>query len=90
MFKWLKTRLAAWADCYQQGEIERLNVEICRLKNEVLKLTGGERISLSAEQRRLLEKNASGIDPEVLKRDSVFAPQDLAPPPTNGTSAESP
>ena len=90
MFTWLKARLVAWAERYQQREIERLYEESCRLKKEVLKLTGGERISLSPEQRRRLAQKASGIDPEVLKRISVFDPQDLALRPPNDTSKESP
>jgi len=54
MFKPLKTRLVAWAERYQQREIERLHEECCRLKEEVMKLNGGEPIPLSPEQRRLL------------------------------------
>lgn len=54
MFKRLKTWLVAWAERYQQREIERLHEECCRLKEEVMKLNGGEPIPLSPEQRRLL------------------------------------
>ena len=72
MFTWLKRRLVAWAERCQQREIERLHAEGCRLKEELLKRTGGERISLSPEQRRLLREKAKGIDPEVLNRLSVL------------------
>ena len=75
---------------YKQRKIERLYEESCRLKKEVLELTDGERIPLSPEQRRLLAKKAPGIDPEVLKRISVFDPQDLALRPPNDKSTESP
>jgi hypothetical protein len=90
MFTWLKRWLVAWAERHQQREIERLHEEGCRLKEEVLKLTGGERIPLSPEQRRLLTAKAQGIDPQVLKRISLFDFQDLHPQPPNDASAESP
>ena len=90
MFTWLKTGLVAWAKRHQQREIERLHEERCRLKEEVLKLTGGERIPLSPEQRWLLTEIAEGIDPQVLKQISVFDVQDLHPPSPNDTSTESP
>ena len=54
MFTWLKRWFLAWAERHQQREIERLHEEGCRLKEEVLKITGGERIPLSPEQRCLL------------------------------------
>jgi hypothetical protein len=87
---WLKTRLVTWGERYQQRESERLYEERCRLKNEVLKPTGGEQIPLSPEQRRRWAQKAVGIDPEVLKRISVFDPQDRASLPPNDTSTESP
>ena len=90
MSTWLKTWLVAWAERQQQREIERLHQEGCRLKEEVLKLTGGERIPLSPEQRRLLTEMAEGIDPQVLKQISVFDVQDLHPPSPKDTSTESP
>jgi hypothetical protein len=74
MFKWLKTRLIAWFERYQRWEIKRLYEERRRMKKEMLKLAGGERIPLSSEQRRLLPKKASGIDPKVLNRISVLDP----------------
>lgn len=89
MFTWLKTRLVGWVERCQQREIERLHEEGCRLKKEVLELSGEERIPLSVEQRRRLTEKAAGIDPEVLKQISVFAPQDLGPLPPNDTSTES-
>jgi hypothetical protein len=89
MFTWLKTRLVAWAERYQQQEIERLREEGCRLKKEVLKLTGGKQIPLSPEERELSAQKAAGIDSEVLNRISVFDPQDLVPQPRNDRSTES-
>ena len=89
MFTWLKSRLAAWVERCQQREIERLRKEGCRLKEEVLKLTGGERISVSAEQRRRLTEKAAGIDPRILKQISVFDSQDLDPLPRDDASTES-
>jgi hypothetical protein len=90
MFQWLKRWLVAWAECYQRHEIERLHEEGCRLKEEVLRLTGGERIRLAPEERRLLTKKAEGIDPQILKQISLFDLDDLQPPSPNGTSTESP
>ena len=89
MFTWLKRWLVAWAERYQRREIERLHEEGCRLKEELLKLTGGDRISLSPEQRRLLTET-KGIDPQVLKQISVFDFEDAHPPSPNDTSTESP
>ena len=79
MITWLKSRLLDWAEDYQQREIERLHKEGCRLKEEVLRLTGGERIPLSPEQRRLLTEKTKGIDPQVLKQISLFDLQNLYP-----------
>jgi len=90
MFKRLKTWLAAWAERYQQREIERLHEEGCRLKEEVMKLNGGGPIPLSPEQRRLLAEKAKAIDPEVLKQISVFDFQDFNPHCPNDTSTKSP
>ena len=39
MFTWMKRRLVAWVERYQQREIHRLREEGCRLKEELLKLT---------------------------------------------------
>jgi len=89
MFTWLKTRLAAWAERHQRREIERLQDEGRRLKEAILKLTGGSPIPLSPEQRRLLMEKAKGIDPQVLKQISLFDFEDLHPPSLNGTSTES-
>ena len=90
MLKWRKGRLLAPAERCQQREIERLHAEGCRLKEELLKRTGGERISLSPERRRLLREKAKGIDPEVLKRISVLDAKDLRPPSPNDKSTKSP
>ena len=54
MISWLKRRLVGWLEGCQQHEIERLHEEGCRLKEEVLRLTGQDRIVLSSEERRLL------------------------------------
>ena len=89
MFTRLKTWLVRWIERYQQREIKRLHEEGCRLKKEVLRLTGKERISLSPEQRRLLMEKAKGIDPQVLKQISHFNLQDLRPPSPDDTSTES-
>ena len=89
MFTRLKTCLVKWAEHYQQREIKRLHEEGCRLKKEILQLTGEERISLSPEQRRLLLEKAKGIDPKVLKEISQFDLQDLYPPSPDSTSTES-
>jgi hypothetical protein len=86
MFKWL----VAWAERYQQREIKRLREEGRRLKEEVMKLDGGEPIPLSPEQRRLLQEKAKAIDPEVLKQTSVLDFQDANPQCPNDTSTESP
>jgi hypothetical protein len=59
------------------------------LKEELLQLTGKERISLSPEQRRLLMEKAKGIDPKVLKEISQFDLQDFYPPSPDDASAES-
>ena len=69
----------AWAERCQQREIKRLREEGRRLKEEVMKLDGGEPIPLSPEQRRLLEEKAKAIDPEFLKQISVFHSQDFNP-----------
>ena len=89
MLIWLKRWLVACVERYQQREIQRLHEEGCRLKEEMLKLTGEDRIVLSSEERQLLWEKAKRIDPEVLKQMSLFDLQDLQPP-ANDTSAESP
>jgi hypothetical protein len=89
MFTWLKRRLVAWAERCQQREIERLHEEGCRLKEEVLRRTGQDRIVLSPEQRRRLAEKAKGIDPENLKRISLFDLDDLDLPSPNARSTES-
>ena len=89
MFTWLKRRLVAWVERYQQREIQRLHEKGCRLREELLKLTGEERLVLSPEERRRLWEKAKRIDPVVLKQISLFDLEDLRPPPTNDTSAES-
>jgi hypothetical protein len=90
MFKRLKRCLVAWAERYQQREIERLHEECCRLKEELMELNGGEPIRLSPEQRRLLAEKAKGIDPEVLKQITVFEFEGFNPECPNDTSTESP
>ncbi len=90
IFTWLKRWFLAWAERRQQREIEWLHEEGCRLKEKVLKITGGERITLSPEQRRLLTEKAQRIDPKVLKQISLLDFQDLRPPPPNDTSTDSP
>ena len=89
MISWLKRRLVGWLEGCQQHEIERLHEEGCRLKEEVLRLTGQDRIVLSSEERRLLAEKAKGIDPEVLKRICLFDLEDLDPPSPNAASTES-
>jgi hypothetical protein len=90
MFTWLKRRLIIWTERYQQRETERLHEEGCRLKEEMLKLTGEERIRLSPEECRLLTEKAKGIEPKVFKQISLFDAQDLRPPSPNDTATESP
>ena len=90
MFTRWKRWLVAWAERQQQREIQRLHEESCRLKEELLRLTGEERIILSPEQRRRLWEKAKRIDPEVLKQISQFDLQDLQPPSANDRSTESP
>jgi len=90
MFTWLKRWFLAWAERQQQREIERLHEEGRRLKEEVLKITGGGRVPLSPEQRRLLTEKAERIDPKVLRQISLLDFQDLHPPSPNDTSTESP
>ncbi len=89
MFQRLKTWLVAWAERYQQREIERLHEECCRLKEELMKLNGGEPIPLSPEQRRLLAEKAKGIDPEVLKQITVVEFEGFDPECPDDTSSES-
>jgi hypothetical protein len=89
MFNRLKTWLVAWADRYQKAEIERLHREGCCLKAEILRRTDGERIPLTPQQRRLLAEKARGIDPEVLKKISLFDLEDIQLPSSPGPSAES-
>ncbi len=69
-----------------QREIQRLHEEGCRLKEELLRLTGKERITLSPEQRRQLWEKAKRIDPEVLKQISQIDLRDLQPPSANDPS----
>jgi hypothetical protein len=90
MLTWLKRRLVAGVDRYQQREIQRLQEENRRPKEELLRSTGEAKLVLSPEERRLLWEKAKRIDPDVLKRISLFDLDDLQPPPTNGTSTESP
>ena len=90
MFTRWKRWLVAWAERQQQREIQRLHEEGCRLKEELLRLTGEERIILSPEQRRQLWEKAKSIDPEVLKQISQFDLQDLQPPSANDRTTESP
>jgi hypothetical protein len=90
MFRRLKRWLVAWAEGYQQREIERLYEESCRLKAELMDLNGGEPIRLSPEERSLLAEKAKEIDSEVLKQITVFESEDRNPVCPNETSAESP
>ena len=90
MFKRLKAWLVDWAEGYQQGEIEPLHAESCRLNEELMELNGGEPIPLSPKQRPLLAEKAEGIDPEVLKQISVFDFHDFNPQCPNDPSTESP
>jgi hypothetical protein len=90
MFTRWKRWLVAWAERQQQREIQRLHEEGRRLKEELLRLTGEERITLSPEQRRQLWEKAKHIDPEVLKQIAQFDLQDLKPPSASAPSAESP
>ena len=90
MFTWLKARLNAWVKRAQLRKIERLHEEACRLKQDVLSLTGESRVLPSPEERRLLAKKASGIDPELLKGISVLEDQDAGSPSPNQTSPKSP
>ncbi len=89
MLTWLKRRLVAWVERCQQREIQRLHRHGCRLKGELLKLTGEGRIVLSPEEQRRLWEKAKRIDPEVLKQISQFDLEDLRSPSANDTSAES-
>ena len=59
MIGWLKQRLFAWVDRYQQREIERLHAELVRLKAEVLQSNGGQPIRLPPEAHQRL--NLCGI-----------------------------
>ena len=89
MFQRLKTWLVAWAERYQQREVERLHEECCCLKEELMKLNGGAPIPLSPEQRRLLAEKAKGIDPEVLKQITVVEFEGFNPECPDDTSSES-
>ncbi len=76
MFLWLKKWLSTWVGNCQQREIDRLHQKTMQLKEEIERLTG-EPIQLTAEDKRLLAEKAKGIDPETLKKISVFDPSDL-------------
>jgi hypothetical protein len=89
MISWLKRRLVAWLERCLQREIERRHREGCRLKAEVLRQTGQDRIVLSPEERRRLSEKAKGIDREVLKRISLLDIEELDLPPPSPTSPES-
>ena len=73
MFTWLRRRVAAWAERYQQRESDRLLAEGQKLKAEVLRLNGGEPIRQTPEQKKRLDKLRRTIDPEVLKRIDLLA-----------------
>ena len=73
MIGWLKQGLFAWADRYQQREIERLHAELVRLKAEVLQSNGGQPIRLPPEAHQRLNELRKKIDPEVLKRIDLLA-----------------
>ena len=71
MFGWLKQRLATWVEIGQQRQIDRLHRKAMRLKEEIEQSTG-EPLQLTPEDLRLLAEKAKGIDPETLKKISVF------------------
>ena len=72
MFTWLKKRLVDWADRYQKREMARLHAEALRLKAELLKTTGEERVRLTPEQHDRLNKLRKTIDPECLQQIDVL------------------
>ena len=87
MFQRLKRRLVVWVEDRQRREIARLQQDTMRLKEEIERTTG-KPVQLTAEDRRLLAEKAQGIDPETLKRISVFDPEELKMPDPESDSAE--
>jgi hypothetical protein len=71
MLSWLKRRQVNWAEKVQGPEIDRLLKENKRLKAEIERKTG-KPIQLTPAQRQLLAEQGRGVDPEVLKKISVF------------------
>ena len=76
MLHWLKKRAIAWLEACQQRKIDCLHAQALRLKREVEQKTGRP-VELTAQQRRRLAEKAKGIDPETLRRISVFDPEQL-------------
>ena len=60
-------------DLCRKREIERLHAKNLRLKAEVLKATGEERIRLMPEARQRLDELRKDLDPEVLRRIDVLS-----------------
>jgi hypothetical protein len=79
--------LTAWEGKLQRREIARLRQETMELKEQVERDTG-KPIQLTAEERHLLAKQAEGIDPETIKKISVFDIEDLSPAKPQTDSAE--
>jgi hypothetical protein len=74
MFRRLKKRLKEWAEDVQRREIARLLKENIRLKQELEQETGRP-VQLTPEQQRRLAELSKGMDPETLKKISVFGPE---------------
>ena len=78
MYRQLKQWLTAWAEELRRREIALLRLKTMELQEQLERETG-KPIQLTAGERRLLLEKAVGIDPETLKRISVFDLEGLTP-----------
>jgi len=75
MLNWLKTRLVDWVKKAQRAQIARLAEQNKRLKEEIER-ERGRPIQLTAAERKILAVKGEEIDPEMLKKISVFDSED--------------
>ena len=71
MFRSLKKRLQEWAEKVQRREIVRLQQETMQLKEQIERRTGRP-IQFMPDEQHLLVEKSKGIDPETVKKLSVF------------------
>lgn len=72
MFRSLKKRLQELAEEVQRSEIARLHQETMQLKEQIERETGCP-IQFTPDEQLLLAEKSKGIDPETVKKLSVFA-----------------